>query len=164
MCSQPSVGPPPRCPPDSPHVTGAEPRLKDSAHTGTYVAVADDGDLHSPANLGDVDSEYFGPRPRSYSDSDPISVEDGVITVPGVNLSYGRPPGDPIPAGAYELRLENRGDLGHTLVNDDLGIDLVATARQQAATTVDLPPGEYLFYCRISGLRDAGMELKLVAK
>ena len=84
--------------------------------------------------------------------------------MPAVDIAYGRPPGAPIPAGAHELRLDNRGDLGHTLVNDDLGIDLVATPRQQAATTVDLPPGEYLFYCRISGHRQAGMELELVAK
>lgn len=166
LCSDPEPGPPPRCPPDSPPLAGEQPRLRDSAHTGTYLAITDDGEVAFLAGFGDLTSDFFGPRPTSPNPppgrpSPRVSLEDDTLQIPAVDIDYANPPDEATPAGSYKLRLDNRGNLPHTLVNDDLGIDLAAEPGQQATTTVDLPAGEHVFYCRIGNHRQAGMELHL---
>ncbi|CAN5813052.1 hypothetical protein BH23ACT8_BH23ACT8_05730 [soil metagenome] len=56
-----------------------------------------------------------------------------------------------IPAGRYELRLDNYGNLEHTLVGDDLDIDLHAAGGNRDTQVVDLPPGTHLLYPRHPG-------------
>lgn len=157
MCTELLASRPPQCPPDSPQLVDPDPQLQNSAHTGTYVTVAHQGRVQSLVGFGDITSEYFGPRPPSYSNAHPITVRDGAITVPAVDIAYGRPPDDPIPAGRYQLVLTNHGLMDHTLVNDDLDVDLLAEGGEQAGTTVEMPPGDYTFSCRIHGDRDSGM-------
>lgn len=67
----------------------------------------------------------------------------------------------PVPAGTYELSLDNYGAAPHTLTSDELGVDLEASEGRSATTTVDFPPGRHTFYCTLSGHRDAGREFTL---
>lgn len=169
LCSTPEPGSPPRCPPDSPPLAGEQPRLRDSAHTGTFLAISDDGELALLAGFGDLTGDFFGPRPTSPNPppgrpSPRVSLEGDTLEVPAQDIDYGNPPDEAIPAGSYKLRLDNRGSLPHTLVNDDLGVDLAAEPGQQATETLQLPPGEHVFYCRIGNHRQAGMELHLTVE
>ena len=46
----------------------------------------------------------------------------------------------------------------HNLTIDELGIQIVASRGRNAETTIeDPPPGTYVFYCSVSGHRQAGM-------
>lgn len=137
-------------------------------HTGTFLALSDDGEMAFLAGFGDLTGDFFGPRPTS-----PNPPPGG--PAPRVSLEGRHAPdtssrhrlrqparrGDP---RRQLRRLDNRGSLPHTLVNDDLGVDLAAEPGQRATATVQLPPGEHVFYCRIGNHREAGMELHLTAE
>jgi uncharacterized cupredoxin-like copper-binding protein len=61
-------------------------------------------------------------------------------------------------AGTTTLVLSNSGISTHNLTIDELGVQVVASRGRSAETTIqDPPPGTYLFYCSISGHKEAGM-------
>jgi plastocyanin len=68
-------------------------------------------------------------------------------------------------AGATTLTLFDSGFINHNLTVDELGLVIVAApGRSQSATVIDPPPGQYKFYCSISGHAEAGMEGTLLVE
>lgn len=61
------------------------------------------------------------------------------------------------------IRLTNTGVLQHDLVieNTDFGTELLDSG-ESAEIVVNLPAGEYTYYCSVSGHREAGMAGKLI--
>lgn len=180
-CADPS-GEPPQCSEDAPIVDGLDEVDDELAAVSWqgYARVTTDGaaitgfdlwvsvtELHSlPEGGADRPRDLaLDQARRQLGPEDHVSVDGDHITVPAVGLSYGNPPAQPVPAGTYQLTLENHGRLDHTLVNDDLDVDL-ATSSQPGqltdTTTVELEPGRYTLYCRVPGHRDAGMEVDVV--
>jgi plastocyanin len=71
---------------------------------------------------------------------------------------------DSLRAGSYTIKVVNDGSSTHDLVVEQAGNDVAGTdgsiAPGQSTTfTVDLQPGEYVFYCSIGNHRAMGMEL-----
>ena len=95
-----------------------------------------------------------------FGDPGRVTVADGTITVPAVDIGYGEPP-PPIPAGTYTLVLENHGGIVHTLRSEELRVALRADGGDSHRTELRLPPGEHTLVCTIPGHREAGMELQL---
>ncbi|TFV44618.1 cupredoxin domain-containing protein [Blastococcus sp. TF02A-35] len=66
-------------------------------------------------------------------------------------------------AGSYEIEVVNDGSATHDLVVERDGEDVAASDTigpgGSATVTVDLEPGEYVFYCSIGSHRAMGMEL-----
>jgi uncharacterized cupredoxin-like copper-binding protein len=68
-------------------------------------------------------------------------------------------------AGATTLVLANSGISVHNFTVEELGVEIVASrGRSGQATVVDPPPGAYLFYCSVSGHREAGMVGRLIVE
>jgi plastocyanin len=70
---------------------------------------------------------------------------------------------DSFSAGSYTFEVTNTGSATHDFVverdgNDVAGTDSIAPG-DSASVTVDLEPGEYVFYCSIANHRDMGMEV-----
>lgn len=67
-----------------------------------------------------------------------------------------------VPAGSYEIEVVNAGSASHDLVVERDGEDVAATEildpGDSATLTVDLEPGEYVFYCSVGTHRSLGME------
>lgn len=70
---------------------------------------------------------------------------------------------DELPAGTYEITVNNEGDATHDLVVEKDGEDVAGTEAIQpgesATLTVELEPGDYVFYCSIGAHRSMGMEI-----
>jgi plastocyanin len=70
---------------------------------------------------------------------------------------------DTLTAGTYEITVMNEGNGTHDLVVERDGKDVAASEaiKSGASTTlsVDLEPGEYVFYCSIGDHRVMGMEV-----
>ncbi|MCA0146700.1 plastocyanin/azurin family copper-binding protein [Blastococcus sp. LR1] len=66
-------------------------------------------------------------------------------------------------AGSYEIEVVNDGSATHDLVVELDGEDIAASDTigpgESTTVTVDLEPGEYVFYCSIGAHRSMGMEL-----
>ncbi len=68
-------------------------------------------------------------------------------------------------AGATTLILANSGISVHNFTVDELGVEIVASRGRSGQTTVvDPPPGAYLFYCSVSGHKEAGMVGRLIVE
>lgn len=61
-------------------------------------------------------------------------------------------------AGEATFALENRDDLEHYVVIDEIGLEVEAHAGEAAEATTLLQPGTYTYYCKVPGHREAGME------
>jgi len=70
---------------------------------------------------------------------------------------------DTLPAGSYTIDVVNDGSSTHDLVVERDGDDIAKSDRigpgDTTSLTVDLEPGEYVFYCSIGNHRTMGMEL-----
>jgi uncharacterized cupredoxin-like copper-binding protein len=70
-------------------------------------------------------------------------------------------------AGRVEVEYVQEGTLPHSLViersdgGDVHGFRLEVGDVDADSGTVDLPPGDYVFYCDVPGHRDAGMEAEV---
>lgn len=66
-------------------------------------------------------------------------------------------------AGSYEIELVNGGAASHDLKverdGNEVGGSTVIPPGESATFTVDLEPGEYVFYCSIGNHRAMGMEV-----
>jgi hypothetical protein len=156
---------PPACPEDAPRVRMAHLRQDAGtwAYTGLFRAAVVGGQFHrltfviaDVSHIGGEEPPTLDP-PLQYPDG---TVEDGVVTVAAGDLHYGPPP-PPLPAGSYELRLDNSGGLPHTLVNDELNISLRADRGHRDSSQVHLPRGRHTFVCEIPGHAAAGMQITL---
>jgi plastocyanin len=67
------------------------------------------------------------------------------------------------PAGPVTFKLKNTGTVVHTfLIEEVADLKKIVAAKAATATgTVDLKPGEYVYFCDETGHRSAGMEGKL---
>ncbi|MDX6624804.1 MAG: hypothetical protein QOE75_2736 [Solirubrobacterales bacterium] len=70
-------------------------------------------------------------------------------------------------AGEVEIDFDNPSAIGHDVKiekdGEDLGGTEVITQSEESAT-VDLEPGDYVFFCSVPGHREAGMEGPLTVK
>jgi plastocyanin len=66
-------------------------------------------------------------------------------------------------AGSYEIEVVNDGSATHDLVVERDGEDVAASEMippgGSGTVTVDLEPGEYVFYCSVGNHRSMGMEI-----
>lgn len=156
LCDELVSADPPACPGDAPRVR-MQPLRPDAgtwAYTGLFRAVVAGSQLgyltlvtaDVSHTTGQEESPTLNP-PLQYPDG---SVDDDVVTVAAADVHYGSPP-PPFPAGTYELRLDNSGQLAHTLVNDELNIRLRAEGRGRDSARVQMPPGRHTFVCEIPG-------------
>lgn len=76
-----------------------------------------------------------------------------------VDIAYESAPSE-LPTGENELTLENRGDILHNVVFEELNDEKVLEAEggETDTATTDLPAGELTYYCDVPGHREAGME------
>jgi nitrite reductase/ring-hydroxylating ferredoxin subunit len=170
VCSETVGEEPPKCPQSAPSAApDSQPATHTSVERGLMRAQVDDitGFRRLELLTLEVTDAYDPDSTRQEEDArsrlgDPtrVTVEDTTITVPAVDIDFGQIL-SPVPAGTYQLILENHGYIEHTLVSDELDVALHASAADQAATTVTLASGEHVFYCRIPGHREGGMELLL---
>jgi plastocyanin len=90
-----------------------------------------------------------------------MRIEGDVLVVPAGDLFFGQPPASLAP-GRYTVRLDNHGDIVHSLALEgrpDWRLEASSGQRDQAE--LDLSPGSYTFFCSIPGHRQAGMVFTL---
>lgn len=64
-------------------------------------------------------------------------------------------------AGTVTITMTNASDVPHNIALEGNGVDEqgeVVSGGDTSEVTADLQPGEYTFYCAVSGHREAGME------
>jgi plastocyanin len=73
-----------------------------------------------------------------------------------------------VPAGLVSVNFDNPASLSHDVViEDESGGEIAKTdliSEAQTATTAELQPGTYTFYCSVPGHREGGMEGTLTVK
>jgi plastocyanin len=70
-------------------------------------------------------------------------------------------------AGEVEIDFDNPSAIGHDVKIEKDGKDLGGTeviVQSEESATVELKPGDYVFYCSVPGHREAGMEGPLTVK
>jgi plastocyanin len=70
-------------------------------------------------------------------------------------------------SGAVEIDFDNPSPIGHDVKIEKDGEDLGGTeviTQSEGSATVDLEPGDYVFFCSVPGHREAGMEGPLTVK
>jgi plastocyanin len=71
------------------------------------------------------------------------------------------------PAGEVTVEFDNPASLGHDVVVESDGEELIRTdviEGDQTTASGELEAGEYTFYCSVAGHREAGMEGTLTAE
>lgn len=105
-------------------------------------------DQSPSADTGTIDAV---PRSASEACSPMFAVEAGDLWFRPADVTV-------TSSGSSTIRLENSGRVVHNLTIDELGLEIVVTARGTGeAVLVDPVPGTYEFYCSVSGHREAGM-------
>jgi plastocyanin len=86
----------------------------------------------------------------------------GTIAVSSQDFSFDLP-SEEFAAGEYTIELTNGGSATHDLKVEKDGEDVGGTDMvgpgESASVTVDLEPGEYVFYCSVGNHRAMGMEV-----
>lgn len=120
-----------------------------------------DADIAGTTSPTTESSAAAAPSSASTGSASTDAASD-VITVTAVDFSFSLDQ-DSVPAGSYELRLVNDGGASHDLVVERDGDDVAGTdpigPGEEVTLTVDLEPGEYVFYCSIANHRSMGMEI-----
>ncbi|HEU0164528.1 MAG TPA: PQQ-binding-like beta-propeller repeat protein [Thermomicrobiales bacterium] len=95
----------------------------------------------------------------------PAEPTNGEITVTAVDLAF-QPKNFSIDANTdVKITLDNKGVLAHDFVIDDPKVDSgMVNGGEQTTFTVNLPAGDYKFYCSVEGHAAAGMVGVLTAK
>ena len=89
-----------------------------------------------------------------------VSPDDAAVNVVSTGTNYD--------ATTYEvaqgdvLAYSNESNIFHDIVIDDADFKLDVRPGDTAAAVVDLPSGDYVFYCSVPGHRTAGMQATLV--
>jgi plastocyanin len=88
-------------------------------------------------------------------------IPAGAIVVDGGDTLSFSPNAVDAPPGEIVLALENSGSLPHTLViegfEDDLKLSVSGSGDTDSGS-IELEPGDYVFYCDVAGHRGGGME------
>jgi mono/diheme cytochrome c family protein len=99
----------------------------------------------------------------------PVAAKNGVLTMPadpGGQLAYITKVAT-APAGKLEIDSKNEASIPHDIAIEGSGVDEKGETVQGGGTSkvsVDLKPGEYTYFCTVSGHREGGMEGKLTVK
>ncbi|HEX2075056.1 MAG TPA: plastocyanin/azurin family copper-binding protein [Geodermatophilus sp.] len=123
---------------------------------------------------GGGDGEEGGGTPAATQTTEPTATETGgaaPTTDAGEGQTVAVTEGDffiempetTLAAGSYTFEVTNGGQATHDLVVERDGNDVAATERfapgGSGTLTVDLQPGEYVFYCSVGNHRAMGMEV-----
>lgn len=81
----------------------------------------------------------------------------GTIELDAIDLAYEQPHVMVPKAGAYEVKLINKGAIGHDVTFAD-GTQVVAAAGETKSVTVNVPATGITFLCSVPGHADAGMK------
>jgi nitrite reductase (NO-forming) len=80
----------------------------------------------------------------------------GMIELDAIDIAYEQPHVMVAKAGKYEVKLVNKGTVGHDVTFAD-GTQIVAAAGETKTGTVDVPATGLSFQCSVPGHADAGM-------
>jgi plastocyanin len=99
----------------------------------------------------------------------PVAAKDGRLAMPADpngQLAYITKVAT-APAGKLEIDSKNEASIPHDIAIEGGGVNDKGETVQDGGTSkisVDLKPGEYTYYCTVSGHREGGMEGKLTVK
>jgi plastocyanin len=104
-------------------------------------------------------SPEAGATPETEAGASPVASTDAGVVVSAVDIAF-EPKSFAISADTdVTITLQNNGMLQHDLVIEgtDFATDLLNGGDAQELI-VNLPAGEYVYYCSVAGHREAGME------
>jgi len=117
-----------------------------------------DATAASTSNAGAASSSSAG----SSAPASDGAAEAGSITATEADFSISLDE-DSLPAGSYEIEVVNNGSSTHDLAVEQGGNKIANSDSigpgDSTTLTVDLAPGEYVFYCSIGNHRAMGMEM-----
>jgi plastocyanin len=99
----------------------------------------------------------------------PVAAKDGTLSMPADpngQLAYITKVAT-APAGKLEIDSKNDASIPHDIAIEGNGVNQTGKTVQGGGTskiTVDVKPGEYTYFCTVSGHREGGMEGKLTVK
>ena len=100
--------------------------------------------------------------PATSGSASPPAAESQTITATETDFAIALDE-DSLAAGSYTIEVVNDGGASHDLVVERDGADVMGTETiapgGTASLTVDLEPGEYVFYCSVGNHRGMGMEV-----
>ncbi|WP_158544592.1 plastocyanin/azurin family copper-binding protein [Blastococcus sp. TBT05-19] len=117
-------------------------------------------DAAQPSSEGSTSSSSSAAPSSSASDGPESGVQTITATEDDFSIAL---ESQELTAGSYEIEVVNDGGATHDLVVERDGEDVAASDTigpgESATVTVDLEPGEYVFYCSIGAHRSMGMEI-----
>jgi plastocyanin len=109
----------------------------------------------APSSAEESATESAAPTSAESAESQTVTATEGEMFI---ELSE-----DSFSAGSYTFEVLNSGSATHDFVVERNGDDVVGTDSiapgNSSTVTVDLEPGEYVFYCSIGNHRAMGMEV-----
>jgi plastocyanin len=121
----------------------------DGDATATTSAAAPSTSAEAPP------TETAAPTPAGAAESQTPTATEGEMFI---EVSS-----DGLSAGSYTIEVMNEGSATHDFVVERVGADVAGADTIAPGTsttlTVDLEPGEYVFYCSVANHRDMGMEV-----
>jgi plastocyanin len=126
-----------------------------SVRTRLTIATAAAALLLTACNGGDA---------TTTDDDGATDTGSGTVTLVATEFAFD-PDSVSFPSGTT-VRLDNQGAIEHdfTVEGHEDDVLIYADAGTQSEGTVDLPPGDYDFYCSIPGHRESGMEGQLTVE
>jgi plastocyanin len=116
------------------------------------------GDATSPPSES-ATTESSASASASSASGAPAEAEAITATEADFSISLDE---DSLAPGTYEIQVVNQGNASHDLFVEQDGNDIAGTGTiapgSSETFTVDLQPGEYVFYCSIGNHRAMGME------
>jgi len=122
---------------------------------GVRAVIAQD----EKATPGATPAATPGATPAATPGASPAAAAGARVTVTAVDIDF-NPDQFSIPADtAVEIHVVNEGTLTHDFIIEDTeyGTELLDPGAE-TTLTVNLPAGEYIYYCSVPGHREAGME------
>ena len=120
------------------------------------------GDTDPGAAATSAEASTGSSAPASGSESPDDSGATQTITATEDDFSIALEE-DSLTAGSYEIEVVNEGRASHDLVVERDGENVAASEiiapGASTTLTVDLEPGEYVFYCSVGNHRGMGMEV-----
>lgn len=109
----------------------------------------------APSSAAESETGSAAPSSADAAESQTVSVSEGEMFI---RLSE-----DSFSPGSYAFEVANDGAATHDFIVERDGNDVVGTEAiapgDSTTLTVDLEPGEYVFYCSVGNHRSQGMEV-----
>jgi len=122
---------------------------------GARAVIAQDGEATPGATPGATPAATPGATPGA----SPAAAAGARVTVTAVDIDF-NPNEFSIPADTdVKIHVVNEGTVTHDFIVEDTeyGTELLDPGAD-TTLTVNLPAGEYIYYCSVPGHREAGME------